>query len=203
LDPVERWRRPVGQLLEMSLHETRGPMVAEDVRAPPDAPLTIVEGTTVTPRITGGEPAVWLLVSPETQRARLADRGLGAGHTSLYQALREVIARETAGAPVLWVDELSVEDAVEAVAARFADLLDAAPKANTVTERQELLRYANQAMVTQVRGFSARPWARGDGEATVKPLLCECGAVGCTAEVELPIGDYTSPLLADGHRHPG
>ena len=203
LGPVERWRAPVADLLRMSLHEQRGPMTSDDVRALPPAPLTIAEGTPVTPRITGGDPAVWLLVSPETQRARLADRRLGPERTSLYLALGERIAHDTAGSLVLYTDRLSPADTVAAVDELFAGVLAAAPKAETDAQRSELLRYANRAQLSQVRGFFARPWADGDPQAVVKPLDCECGSPDCSQRLEIAIGDYVSPLLAAGHHPPG
>lgn len=107
LDPAERWRRPVPELLRMSLHHVRGPMTATEVRALP-APITLAEGTTVTPAVTGTDPAVWLLASRATRTDRLSGRGLNPGQLALYLELGEVIAAEAAAArvPVLTVDDL-------------------------------------------------------------------------------------------------
>jgi len=65
----------------MSLHHERGPMITDDLRALPRWPLTIAEGTPVTPpaahaygRAHGR--SVWLLPTPEFQRARLRERGI-------------------------------------------------------------------------------------------------------------------------------
>ncbi|GAA2246471.1 hypothetical protein GCM10010232_37080 [Streptomyces amakusaensis] len=63
LSPAERWSRPPGELLAMSLHHERGPMIADDVRALPTVPLTVVEGTPVTPPAAGAH-ALWLLPPP-------------------------------------------------------------------------------------------------------------------------------------------
>ena len=48
LSPAERWERSSpAELLAMSLHAERGPMVVEDLRALPDTPLIVAEGSTL------------------------------------------------------------------------------------------------------------------------------------------------------------
>lgn len=204
LDPVERWRRPMPELLRMSLHHVRGPIVAEDVRALP-APLTIAEGTTVTPRVTGDDPAVWLLASRATRVARLAGRGLGDGQLALYLELAEVVAAEVraAGAPVITVDDRDVAATVAAVEELFAQPLSAGPKAEGPRERRALLREANAAIVEQCRGFGSRPWANVELSRIKRGFGCECGDPGCLAEVELAVSDYAPPVLAAGHAPTG
>ena len=58
-------------------------------------PLTVVEGTPVTPAVTG-DRAVWLLPTPFVLRSRLAERDLAAGVRTL-ELLAEEIAREVRG----------------------------------------------------------------------------------------------------------
>jgi hypothetical protein len=47
LSPLERWQRPTAELVAMSLHRERGPMVLDDLAALPDRPLVVAEGTTL------------------------------------------------------------------------------------------------------------------------------------------------------------
>jgi hypothetical protein len=53
-------------MLELSLHAARGPMVLDDLRALPDSPLVVAEGSTlpaqaVSSGIASRSRAVWLL----------------------------------------------------------------------------------------------------------------------------------------------
>ena len=65
------------ELLEMGLHEERGPMIVDDLRELPTAPLVVAEGSTLPPFVvsTGvAAPgrAVWLIPTPRVRRG--ADR---------------------------------------------------------------------------------------------------------------------------------
>jgi hypothetical protein len=205
LAPAARWSAPPEQLLAMSLHHERGAMVVDDLRALPAAPLTVVEGTPVTPAV-AGEPAVWLLPPAEVQRARLVDRRLNAGTAALYRLLTEEIAREVAehGRPIVRVDgRLGVEQTVAAVERVFAPALRAGPTATTAAERRALLEYANDAIIAQHRAYAVRPWAPGDALAAIRTFACECGRRDCAAEVDLPVDAVRRPVLAPGHRPAG
>ncbi len=206
----ERWSAPDGDLLAMSLHHERGAMIADDLRALPAAPLTIAEGTPVTPAIAGAGPrSVWLLPSPQVQRDRLAERGLSPGVSRLYRSLvGEIDALVAAsGARTLVVDgSRGVAETVAAVEELFAPALRAGPLATTAAERRGLLRYANRALAGQYLGYFARPWTTGDPATTRLAFDCECGRSDCAAQVELPLAafpaapDATSPpVLAPGH----
>ena len=199
---------PTDELLELSLHRERAAMVVEDLRALPAAPVVVAEGSSL-PAAAVPDPsrAVWLLPSAEFQAAQLASRPLSDGHRRLYLRLREVIeveARER-GVPTLVIDGTRpIEGAVTAVESRFAGALATGAGATTVAERQVLLREANQAVVEQVRGYFARPWADGDAEAVLQPFLCECGAPTCDAEVETTVGAAAAgPLRAERGRPQG
>ena len=209
LAPEERWRLAPPELLALSLHAERGAMVLDDLRALPTAPLLIAEGSVLPAQaVSGGAAersrALWLLPTPEFQRAALAARGLTPGVTALYDLLRETIAREARahGAPRLLVDGSRDLDAtVAAVEARFAAALASGPRAETPAARRALLREANQAIAAQVRAFHARPWARGDPAAVVRDFLCECADQACTAGVRLPLGALgAAAVLAPGHQ---
>jgi len=200
----ERWRPAPAELLELSLHAERGPMVVDDLRALPATPLVIAEGSTLPARVADRGRSLWLIPDPGFQRARLVERGTPPGPLSLYLFLRERLTAEAceAGVPTLTVDESTPLDLlVAAVEERFADALAAGPCAETRAERRALLREANEALATQVRDYYARPWAEGDAAEVVQEFLCECGEPGCEACVRLRVGELPlGPVLAPGHR---
>jgi hypothetical protein len=205
MTPRQRWIESTPEeMLALSLHRERGPMVVEDLRALPAAPLVVAEGTTLPARaVTDPARAVWLVPTPQFQREVLARRGTAPGPAALYAKLREVVAVEAAahGIPVLTVDGSGgVEDTVAAVEERFAVALAAGPRACDRAERRALLREANAAVAAQVRGYYARPWAQGDAESSVQEFVCECADPACTATVALPVGALAhATMLAPGH----
>jgi hypothetical protein len=203
--PVERAEtRPPAELLELSLHSERGPMVVDDLHALPRSPLVVADGTTLpAAAVQDRSRAAWLIPTPEFQRARLEERVVSRGTRDLYRALAETIEGEAraVGVPIVVVDgSEGVAASVDAVERLFADALAAGPLAETLHQRQALLREANQAIVAQVRGYFARPWASGDPDAVVRAFLCECGDTSCELEVEARVEvAAASPLLAPGH----
>jgi hypothetical protein len=209
LTPHERWATATpADMLEMSLHAERGPMIVDDLRRLPTSPLIVAEGSTVSPAVVSSgiadrSRAVWLLPTPEFQRARLGERALPPGPRELYLALAATIEREARehDAPVLSVDESrGVDEMLAAVEDRFAEALAEGPCAETIAERRALLREANEAVVAQLRGYFARPWADGDADAAVREFLCECGDPACDATVEVAVGAASrGPVVAHGH----
>jgi hypothetical protein len=99
------------------------------------------------------------------------------------------------------VDESrGVDEMLAAVEDRFAEALAEGPCAETIAERRALLREANEAVVAQLRGYFARPWADGDADAAVREFLCECGDPACDATVEVAVGAASrGPVVAHGH----
>ncbi|MEU8952217.1 hypothetical protein [Streptomyces sp. NPDC048489] len=207
----DRWSAPMEARLAMSLHHVRGPMVRDDLRALPTAPLTIVEGTPITPDTVGSGPALWLLPTPQLQRRRLDERDLHPGIREFYQHLAEVIAAEVrqSGGRVVTVDgSCGLEHVVTEVEGHFSDVLAHGPVATSQSDRQELLRYANRAFVVQYEAFFTRSWARalGDASDVVLPFSCECAQEGCEEQINLAVADFPAPpdatslpLLASGH----
>jgi len=189
----------------MSLHRERGPMVIDDVRALPTAPIIVAEGSTVPASIVGDgiadrTRAVWLLPTEGFQQAQLA--GHVAGARRLYSLLRNVIEQEARayGAPVLSVDGTrGVDEITRAVEERFAAAIAEGPRADTLADRRALLREANEAVVEQVRGYFARPWAQGDPEQVVRSFLCECGLTECSESVEATVERAARPVYSPGH----
>jgi DNA polymerase III delta prime subunit len=210
LTPAERWERSTAaEMLEMSLHRERGPMALDDLRALPASPLLVAEGSTlpasvVSSGIADRSRAVWLVPTAGFQRALLAARRTADGHARLYLLQREVIEREADehAAPVLSLDgSAGVAETVDAVERLFARALAAGPLARTAAERRALLRELNEAIVAQVRGYCARPWAGLDADAVVREFACECGDPACDADPRLRVGEVAAaPAIAPGHR---
>lgn len=164
-------------------------MVADDVRALPDAPLVVAEGTVLSARLVDRDRALWLLPTP-------GRRGSGV----FYEALAAEIEREAeeAGVPVLRVD--AIDDAVAAAESHFAQVLAAGPRAETREDRRALLREANLAVVEQLRGYFARPWTQGIADDVERAFACECGDTACTDDVVATVRTAASrALVAEGH----
>jgi ATPase family associated with various cellular activities (AAA) len=174
------------ELVAMSLHRERGPMVLADLRALPPAPLVIAEGSVV-PAAGVRDPAraAWLLRSRAPRELRV------------YALVARVIEAEAAehGVPVL-------EDPA-GVGERFAGAIAAGPRARDRDERRALLREMNEAVADQIGGFFRRWWAKGDPEAVEQDLACECGDPDCLADVRAPVGVLRDgPVIATGHLIP-
>lgn len=209
MTPEERWERSSpADMLEMSLHLERGPMIVADVRALPTSPMIVAEGSPLPPQavstgIADRSRAVWLIPTPEFHQAQLEKSKLGRRPRELYRLLAAEIEREAKehAAPTLIVDgSRAIDETVAALEERFADALAAGPKAETDADRRELLREANAAIVAQVRGYYARPWADGDAESVARTFVCECGDTDCASTVDLTIGAVApGPVLARGH----
>jgi hypothetical protein len=94
----------------------------------------------------------------------------------------------------------SIDATVTAVERLFEEALDEGPLAETGAERRRLLREGNEAIVAQVRGYYARPWAEGEADQVVRTFVCECGERSCAASVEVPVGvAAAAPVIAAGH----
>jgi hypothetical protein len=210
MTPQERWMQSTpAEMFDMSLHGERGSMVLDDLRALPHSPLLLAEGSTlpaqaVSSGIADRSRAVWLLPTPEFQQTLLGARDTPPGPTALYLLLRDRIVREVSehGAPTLVLDgSLDLDATVAAVEEQFAAALAEGPHAETRSERRALLREANEAIVAQVRGYYARPWAEGDAEPVVREFLCECGNTACHASVHVSVAAVVAgAVLAPGHR---
>ncbi|MCX4745229.1 hypothetical protein OG455_06785 [Kitasatospora sp. NBC_01287] len=199
LSPAARWTAPTPELLAMSLHRERGPMIAADLRALPATGSTVAEGTPITPSVAPAARSLWLLPAPGVQQARLAARGLSPGARRLYTALTEEIAAEVAaaGARVLVVDgERDIDATLALVEVAFGPELATAPAARGRQERRALLRAGNRSVLDQYLGYFARPWALGDPLDAVAVFACECGAADYHAELELSIARAAEALAA-------
>ncbi|HEX9351333.1 MAG TPA: hypothetical protein VF877_08680 [Gaiellaceae bacterium] len=208
MTPEERWVTATpDEMLAMSLHVERGPMIVDDLRRLPASPLIVAEGSTVSPAVVSlglADPsrAVWLIPTPEFQHRQVEERGLARGPRELYLLLADEIAREAREhrAPILTVDESRcLDEMLDAFENAFAGALAEGPCAETLAERRALLREANAATAQQVRAYYARPWAAGDADSAFRSFLCECGDPSCEASVELAVDASAEPVLAPGH----
>jgi hypothetical protein len=203
LTPIERWKKPPAQLLEMSLHTHRGPMVLDDLRALPRSPLIVAEGSTLPAwAVSSGDAtrsrAVWLLPTVEFQQEQLAVSGTAEGPATLYRLLRQTVEREATdnGVRTLIIDgSRAASEIGSAVERLFRDALLAGPRADTLAERRQLLREMNEAVVAQVRGYHARPWARGDPDLVECLFACECGDPACEADILVNVGEASAGAL--------
>jgi hypothetical protein len=134
-------------------------MIVDDVCALAASPLVVAEGSTV-PAWAAQEAcgAVWLIPTQDFQCARLEERGLPQAALDAYLLLAERIERDAAahGVPVFTIDgSRGVEEVVEEAELQFAAALAAGPKASGLSERQALLREANESVVSQLRAYYA------------------------------------------------
>jgi hypothetical protein len=95
----ERWVKstPV-EMFEMSLHVERGPMVLDDLRALPESPLVLAEGSplpaqAVSSGIADHSRDVWLIPTRDVQRALLAARASGHDRARSERARRADVNR--------------------------------------------------------------------------------------------------------------
>jgi hypothetical protein len=192
-------------LTKLNLDFERGPMIVDDLLRLSPTPLVVADGATVLPELVAdghaeSDRAVWLLPSFELLRSRHVKRGMA--HFVEYRWLvAQEIERQAVelGVNVLPVDEtLGTDDALTAVEDLFAGALAEGPCAETLEDRQALLRWANEEVVTQVRSYLARPWTTGDEATFEQEFLCECGNPECTAIVELTVADYAPGVSAHG-----
>jgi hypothetical protein len=210
MSPDERWVQSTpAEMFEMSLHVERGAMVLDDLRGLPESPLVIAEGSVLPARavssgIADPSRAVWLLPTPDFQKAALAAQGTAPGPTALYVLLRDVIAREASkhGVQTLTIDSTrDIAATIAAVEELFAEALAHGPRAETHAERRALLRDANKAIAAQVRAYYARPWAAGNAETVLREFMCECGDASCDASLHVAVAALSSgALVAPDHR---
>ncbi len=129
-------------------------MVVDDLRALPRSPLVVAEGSPLSAAaVQDRSRALWLIPTPEFQRARLAERRLSGGARGLFLLLADTIEREARKhiMPILVVDgERGVAATLAAVERHFRTALAEGPLAETIAARRGLLRGANAAVVAQV-----------------------------------------------------
>jgi hypothetical protein len=198
MTPQQRWMQSTpAEMLEMSLHAERGPMVLEDLRVLPHSPLVVAEGSTlpaqaVSDGIADRSRAVWLLPTDDFQRALLAARASPAGPAALYRLLRDRIAREASehGAPTLLLDgSLDLEATVAAVEERFAAALAEGPCAQPVPSGG---RCYGRRMRRSWRRFVGT--TRGRGQRAMPSRSCVSSSASGGTPHAMPTSTSLSPL---------
>jgi hypothetical protein len=173
---AERQAMKPDEVFDLLVHWERGPMLVDDVRALPDSPLIVVEGTTVP---ADQRPALWL------------DRPSARQDHPVWRRYAEGILAEAErqGVPVLTVIG-SVDETIAAAERHFADELAAGPRAETMEERRALLREANEALAFQVRTGTARATGGGTPETVTRDFICECDDPECRALVTITVAEF-------------
>jgi adenylate kinase family enzyme len=208
LGPDELWLAALDALVAHSLeaNEERCRLMLEDIEALPPSPLIVAEGTPLFPwliaeRLASRDHAVWLVPTPEFQRARLEERpGTEWRRTSdPPRALANRIERERAvgerierdarkrGLRVLTVDgSRDVAAMAAAVEEIFAEVA-AGPRASDPQARSAPRREDKLQVYRQVSTFFERRPEAGDPARSPVPFACECGASGCDAGVRVTL----------------
>jgi hypothetical protein len=226
--PDELWLDELEPMVELSLeaNEERCRLMLEDIEALPRSPLIVAEGTPLLPwlvaeRLATADHAVWLIPTPEFQRARLEERPrVEWDRTSdPARALENRIRRESVvgeriegdakarGFHVLRVDGsrelLAMAAAIEEI---FGPVIAAGPRASDRESRGNLRRAENLQIHSQVSAYFERRPGAGDAASSPVPFSCECGGPGCDApvrttlvEAERIFGSAAEQLVAAGH----
>ena len=187
--------------------------VLEDLRGLPPQPPVVVEGPQIVPDLLPeGANAVFLLPSPEFQRATLSPRPMPSSDPARALAARLVkdglwaervaaLAAER-GFPVVRVDGSRPADEIRAdVEERFAHVLAAAEPVDLAPVR----RWENDNLARNLRAWVATDDLLGSA-GTAFSFACECGRRGCAERVRLTLAEYaeTPRVLAPGpHGGPG
>ena len=225
--PDEHWLTSMQTIIRHTLaaNTERCKLMVEDIAALPASPLVVAEGTPLLPwrvadLVAGPGHAVWLVPTPEFQRAQLLERPrISFERTSdPERALENRIQREILvgeliefearqrGFRVIRVEESRglLEVAAE-VEEALGEAIAAGPRAATSGERFELRRRHNRQVHRQVSAYFARVPGAGDPAASPVPFACECGASGCLGRLSATLDGASrafagdARLLADGH----
>jgi hypothetical protein len=212
----ERWLEPSPQrmldwFVSNSRHRFR--LVLEDLAALPDSPLAVVEGpqllpTSVAAVLRSPDQALFLLLHPDEQRARLLARPGIAGTSDPVQArvnaterdlmITQLIERDARELRLRAVEvDRPLDEMVELAAEHFRPAIERGPRE---VDLAAVRRFENDVLAEQVRRYRAS-LDPVDVEDWTVPFACECGAPGCAAEIELRLRDYES-LSAAGDRSP-
>jgi cytidylate kinase len=186
----------------------RKPMIIDDLRSLPVAPLIVAEGGQISPAMAKPErQAVWLIPSREVQVARLRVRHRGEVPWGYLQAVEPTIKQlADTSITAIVVDPLTVNETVAELERIFSHRIGEGPTAVTVEENRSLIRDANQALVNQYASRSTRPLTPIEPDNVVRTFDCECARRSCAALVDLTIGDAAAAvrsapptILATGH----
>jgi hypothetical protein len=208
--PQEQWlgQTPAEQAASFeSLTRHRWPLVLADLAALPPSPAVLVEGPGVLPDLVpAGDPAVFLIATPEFQRSVLEKRPLPPTSDPdralenriekdrLYSVRVSELARER-GCRIVRVDgSRPVVDLVEEALPEVAGL----PFHSA--EVRAARRWENDVVAGNIRIWLGTAHVPSEVPERYS-FACECGQRGCSAMAEMSLGGYDSSgrVLAPGH----
>jgi hypothetical protein len=202
----ERWVAPdPAEMAEwfVDISRERMAMIAEDLDALPDEPLTIVEGPQLFPELLPERACSVFLASTDRFRVEtgLATRPFGMPVSDPEAAQRNRVARDrllserirlSAAASCSRVIEVDGSKTADEIAAEVEELL---PSHQPASDVRSVRRWENAAVARQLR-----LWVEsGEGPAVARPFpyACECGETGCCLTLELPLERFDA-LVAEG-----
>jgi predicted transcriptional regulator len=210
LTPQQRSHLPAAETIRLTID--RSGMVLDDVRALPDEPAIVAEGTNVTPSMVPGPSlAIWLTAEPAIRARRSRQRGWGAAGDEADLIQERQLTAELDQAAAIVIDtgnHAEPGETVTHIEVIAATWIATRPTAQSRRERQALIRDGNAAIVAQYRDGMARS-GNTAGYSLVRTYDCECGDLRCTALVERNLGSLpepftpsAEPILAPAH-YPG
>jgi hypothetical protein len=200
----------------LELNAERFAKMVEDVRALPTPPMVVMEGTPLLPwlvekHLASPASAVWLVPTPEFQRARLMERDVtiwgatsdppraAANRIERERLVSDAIERAAVerGYTVLRVDGSRDLDAMKArVEEALAESLAAGAHRTTPEQLRAIRRSENETVLRQVRTYLERVPAAGAPETCAVPFSCECGRSGCEFQPLVSVAAYERLLVA-------
>jgi hypothetical protein len=219
--PDQRWLVPTpAELVARFLTSAaeRFPQVLSDLATYDADVLTIAEGPTllpdlVRPHIASPVHALFLLPTADFSERMLTKRGGGQGlgtsnpdraHATLLARNRLLHAtiRDRAhalGLPVVEVDGSRTFDETERfVADKLQAVLRAGPRAADGDARRRMRRRENAATHANTLAYLRDIGVEDVVTAPPLALSCECQHLGCTAELQVAPGDYSTVLARAG-----
>jgi hypothetical protein len=191
------------------------PLILEDLRAMPRDVAVIVEGPQLLPRLVASylpdrDRALWLLPTPEFQRAALVARFDGARATSDPERAQQNLldrnaildARTRSEATRLGLRVIDVDGCrdlpsmITSIVDLLGPLLANAPRARTGRRRSGMRRHENDTMVANVTAWLADMAPSAPPDPLMLPFACECERLGCTAELHQTPGEYGAQRTA-------
>ncbi|MDX6475196.1 MAG: hypothetical protein QOH95_707 [Gaiellaceae bacterium] len=212
----ERWveatpSRMLDWFLTTSRHRFR--LVLEDLRDLPSSPAAVVEGpqllpTSVAAVLRDPRHALFLIPQLDAQRERLLARGPIPGPSDGVRArinaterdlmITQRIAREAADLRLTALPvDAPLDEMVRRAAEHFRPVVERSPRS---VDLAALRRGENDVLATQVRLYRDSLGALKPEDAPL-PFSCECGAPGCSDEIELSLEEYDA-ISAAGDRSP-
>jgi hypothetical protein len=180
--------------------------VLEDLPSFPPQPAVLVEGPQVVPDLLpDGARALFLVPTPEFQRAKLSGRPMPSSDPAQALANRLVkdrlyadrvaeLAREC-GYTVILVDGTRSPEEVRAQAEEeFRSFLAASEPVDLPAVR----RWENEKIARNVRACAASGDPRTNRETTI-PFACECGRLGCCERAQLTLAAFDAGVEVLAH----